>query len=193
MKQKHSLLMTLFKKEQLKHFTAGIVILCACVSCTESATPNLSQPQAPVAPIQNPEPEEPVIDDPVLKVFTETGKTGMQVTYMPSSIPSNTGVEALEHVYGELMACVGLSSIEPPNLLITDDSSLFFTREDGTDIRGFYDLEKSTAVIEADDVDSALGNQYWWTRHAMIEYLIDTHHLNPDSAVSPFLQCHWQQ
>ena len=130
-------------------------------------------------------------DQSVLQVYSETGDTGMRATYSPMSLMAFSDVEALESVYAELMACVGLSTATPPAILLSNDTSLFYSREDGTDVQGYYNQDTTSVVVYSDDIDPSYGNQYWWTRHGMIEYLIDVHDLSPDSDISPFLRCHF--
>ena len=130
-------------------------------------------------------------EPPVFQVYSETGESGMQVTYSPSSLSALTTVEELEQVYADLMACVGITSANPPALLFTNDESQFYQREDGVDVRGYYSPETDSVHVHADDIQPEESNRYWWTRHGMIGYLIDVHGLNPDSDVSPFLACHW--
>ena len=166
------------------------VLSAVTLSCSDSDSPAKQGDVIDDGGDSGGEQQEPNDDDPVLKVYTETGQTGMRVTYSPASLTALTDVEQLEAVYAELMSCVGLSAVTPPALLLTDDESLFYVREDGTDVWGYYDAETANVRVYADDLGDE-GNQYWWTRHGMILYLIAEHGLDPDSNVSPFLHCHW--
>ena len=161
------------------------------VSCSDSDSTTEPTAESPVDVVDTTPPPDTSDDQPVLQVYSETGDTGMRVTYSPATLTAHANVEELEAVYSDLMACVGLSSAASPSILLTADESLFFVRADGTDIRGYYDIETDNVVVFAEDLSEEFGNRFWWTRHGMIEYLIAEHNLLPDSTVSPFLQCHW--
>ncbi len=176
-----------------------LVLNTACSDLDSSGTKDPADNPSNEAPSQDIKDDDPDDgsespdgeEEPVFQVFTETGGTGMRVTYSPATLTALTNVEELESVYADLMACVGLASAAPPSLLFTDDESQFFVREDGTDVRGYFDSQSGDVIVFAEDLDENFGNKYWWTRHGLIQYLIDEHGLNPDSSVSPFLQCHW--
>ncbi len=129
--------------------------------------------------------------EPLLQVFSETGSSGLRVTYSPATLTAMTNVEELEKTYIEVMACVGISTASVPDILLTSDELVFFIREDGSEVNGYFDEETSTINVYSDDLDENLGTRFFWTRHGMIEYLISEHGLSPDSAISPFLQCHY--
>lgn len=163
-------------------------VLVSTTSCTDSSS---SQGSNILNDSSNPNSQQLTGDNVSVQVYSEMGDSGMRVTYSPMSLMTFTNVEELEKVYSDLMACVGLSSVMPPPVLLSNDSSLFYVRDDGTDVQGFYDEDTNSVVVYSDDIDASAGNQYWWTRHGMIEYLIEVHGLNPDSAISPFMSCHW--
>lgn len=165
---------------------ALIILTGLTVSCSDSDNKVNGQ-----STIVDDEPGDPSQEEPVFQVYSETGRSGMQVTYSPSSLSAMTNVEELEEVYTELMACVGITSATPPALLLTNDDSQFYVREDGADVWGFYNIDIDSVNVYFEDVTLQQDNRFWWTRHGMIKYLIDVHGLNPDSDVSPFLACHW--
>lgn len=166
-----------------------LILVITTVSCSDSNSPKSTS----ILDDSSSSDSQLIVDDniPVIQVYSEMGDTGMRVTYSPMSLMTFTDVEELEYVYAELMACVGLSSATPPSIFLSDDSSLFHVRDDGTDVQGYYNEDTSNVIVYSDDIDANMGNQYWWTRHGMIEYLISVHNLSPDSAISPFMSCHW--
>jgi len=176
------------------------VLFLLSVSCSDSDPTTASEPvSAPLADGSNdgsdtgsPDDSDAGADEqPVFQVYSETGNSGMRVTYAPSTLSAVTDVEELEGVYVDLMACVGMTAATPPAILLVDEETLFYTREDGTDVRGYYDVDSNSVRVHADDIQQAQGNRFWWTRRGMIQYLIDVHGLHPDSSISPFLSCHW--
>lgn len=175
----------------LKLASLVLLLLIFTASCSDSS-PSKEKGAELLDDAPQPDSQQIAGDNlPVMEVYSEMGESGMRVTYSPMSLMTFTNVEALESVYAELMACVGLSSAEPPAIFLSDDSSLFHVRDDGTDVQGYYKADTSNVIVYGDDVDASMGNQYWWTRHGMIEYLINVHDLSPDSAISPFMSCHW--
>ncbi len=175
----------------LKVAVLVLVFVLSTTSCSDSSSSSSSDILGDTTNLDGG--SRPLADDnlSVLQVYSEMGETGMRVTYSPMSLLTFTNVEELEKVYADLMACVGLSTATAPSILLSNDELLFHVRDDGTDVQGYYDEDTSLVTVYADDVDASYGNQYWWTRHGMIEYLIDVHGLNPDSAISPFMSCHW--
>lgn len=173
-------------------FKMAVLVLVFLISTTSCSDSSSSQGNSILNDSSNLDSQQLTGDNTsVLQIYSEMGDSGMRVTYSPMSLMTFTNVEELEVVYSDLMACVGLSSVAPPSVLLSNDPSLFHVRDDGTDVQGYFDKDISSVVVYSDDIDANAGNQYWWTRHGMIEYLIDVHGLNPDSAISPFMRCHW--
>ena len=139
---------------------------------------------------------DPVDDDTGdgsdLQVYSETGAAGMSVTYTPASLTTFTSVDELEAVYADVMACVGITTDLYPAMLLTDDATVKVLREDGVEYEGYYDETQDRIVVFSDDLDPDLGNQYYWTRTGMIDYImVMTGITDSSSRYTPFASCRY--
>ncbi len=172
-----------------------VILSVVGVSCSDSDSVTILDDGLATDGTDQPDPvgENPNDGEPLFQVYTETGDSGMRVTYSPASLTVMSNVEELEQIYFGVMQCVGITSAVPPSVLLTTDPTIFSMRADGTEMKGYYDANIDVVAVHADDIDKDLGNKYFWTRHGMIEYLISVHGLSPDSKVSPFLDCHFDK
>lgn len=139
---------------------------------------------------------DPVDDDTGdgsdLQVYSETGAAGISVTYTPASLTTFTSVDELEAVYADVMACVGITTDLYPAMLLTDDATVKVLREDGVEYEGYYDETQDRIVVFSDDLDPDLGNQYYWTRTGMIDYImVMTGITDSSSRYTPFASCRY--
>ena len=140
---------------------------------------------------------DPIDDDDTdngsgLQVFSETGAAGMSVTYTPASLTTFTDVEELESIYADVMACVGITTDMYPAMLLTDDATIKVLREDGVEYEGYFDETRDRIVVFSEDLDPALGNQFYWTRTGMIDYIMVMTGINDSSSrYTPFANCRY--
>ncbi|MDO6459070.1 hypothetical protein Q4485_00015 [Granulosicoccaceae sp. 1_MG-2023] len=131
-------------------------------------------------------------DDAQLQVFNETGAAGMSVTYSPALLTAFTDVDELEAIYADVMACVGVTTSLYPAMLLTDDPTVKVLREDGVEYEGYYDESQDRIVVYSEDIDPSLGNQFYWTRTGMIDYImVMTGVTDTSSRYTPFSGCRY--